>query len=104
MRAVERVDEAARRQLRPPPRLHGAAGFQRKLVKATLPLARVDATLANQPPQIAVRADVVEAVIVDAHVREMRRHPLDRAYTAQLEKHFVVGRVELQQRGAELKA
>ena len=78
VRAVERVDEAAGRQPRPAPRLDGAADFQRELVEAPLPVARLDAPLARQPPEIAVGADVVEAVVVDADVGEVRRHALDR--------------------------
>ena len=52
---------------------------------------------------VAVRADVVEAVIVHAHVGQVRRHPLERAGAAEIEEPRVVGRIELQQRGAELK-
>src|SRR5258706_6921869 len=104
MRAVERVDEAAVRQRRPPARLHGAADLQRELVEAPLPLADLDARLAGEAPEVAVRAHVVEAVIVHADVREMRRHPLDGARATQLEKARVAGRIELQQRGAELEA
>src|SRR5262249_46971960 len=100
----ERVDEAAIGQPRPAPRLDGAARSQRELVEAALPGARVDAPLAREPPQRAVRADVVEAVIVDARVRDMRRHALDRALAAELEEFNLAGGVELQQRRSELKA
>ena len=78
MRAVERADEAAARNARPPARLHGTADFQRQLVEVLFPVARVDPPLAREAPQVAVRADVVEAVIVDARVGEVRGHPFER--------------------------
>src|SRR5262249_25688650 len=103
VRAVERVDEAAAGQPRPPPRLHRAAHLQRELVEPQLPFVRRDAALAREGPQVPVRADVVEAVVVDTDVREVRRHPLDRARTAQLEKRRLARGIELQQRRSELE-
>src|SRR4029453_4433337 len=58
----------------------------------------------REAPEIAVGADVVEAVIVDADVREVRRHPVDGARSPELEEFRLAGRVELQQRRPELKA
>ena len=86
MGAVERVDVAAGRDARPAPRLDGAADLQRELVEAPLPVGRVVAAFAGEAPQRAVRADVVEAVIVDADVGQVRRHPLDGARAAELEE------------------
>jgi hypothetical protein len=103
MRAVERVNESAVRQARPAGGLHRATHLQRELVRTLFPLGRDDAALAREPPEGSVRADVVEAVIVDADMREVRRHALDRARPAKLEKVGVTGRVILQQRGSELK-
>ena len=79
VRAVERIDEAAGGQGRPPPRLDGAADLERQLIEVHLPRVRFDAAFARQPPQGAVGADVVEPVIVHADVREVRRHPVERA-------------------------
>jgi hypothetical protein len=104
VRAIERVDVAAVGQLRPAPRLDRAAHLQRQLVVAHLPLGRLEAPFAGEPPQVAVGTDVVEAVIVDADVGEMRRHPLEGAGAAQIEELLVAGGVELQQRRAELEA
>ena len=95
---------AAVRQRRPAPRLDGAAHLQRQLVEAQLPLARGDPSFAREPPQVAVGADVVEAMVVDAHVREVRRHAFHGARAPQLEEGLVAGRVELEQRRPELEA
>ena len=73
-------------------------------LEAALPLAGVEAPLVGEAPQGAVGADVVEAVIVDAHVRQVRRHALDGARAPELEEPPVAGGVELQQRRAELKS
>jgi hypothetical protein len=95
VRAVERMDEPALRGCRPASRLYGATDTERKLVEAQLPVARVDAAFAHQTPQRAVRAHVVEAVVVHARVGEMRRHPLDRASASELEEFRFARRVEL---------
>ena len=104
VRAVERMDEAAARNRRPAPRLHRAADLQRQLVEPDFPVGRVDATFTRQSPQRTVGADVVEAVIVNARVREVRRHPRERALAAEIEKRRVARRIELQQRRAVLKS
>ena len=62
---------------RPSPCLDRAADAQRELVEPDLPLAGVETAFAREAPQGPVRADVVEPVVVDAHVREVRRHQLD---------------------------
>src|SRR5262249_51676581 len=102
--AVKRVNEPAVADRRPPPRLHGAADLQRELIEVKLPLAREYASLAREPPEIAVGADDVEAVIVDAHVGEVRRHAIARARASQLQEFAIPRSVELQHRRAELKA
>ena len=96
--AVERVDVAAVRQGRPTPGLHRAADFEREGVEPALPLGRFDAALDRHPPQRTVGADVVEAVIVDADVRQVRRHARQRALAAELEELPFTGGVELQER------
>jgi hypothetical protein len=62
-----------------------------------------DTALVHQPPEVAVRADIVEPVVVNADVREVRRHHSQRALAAKLEKLLVAGGVELQKRGSELE-
>ena len=104
MRTVEGMDEPAVLHWRPATRLHRAADLQRQLVEADFPIVGVDLAFARQPPERAVGADVVEAVIVDAHVRQMRRHAGDRALTTEFEKLPLAGCVELQQGGAVLEA
>ena len=58
VRAVEGVDEAAAvGQARPPARLHRPADPERQRVEAFLPLARFEALLVREPPQVAGPAD-----------------------------------------------
>src|SRR4051812_45787653 len=92
---VERVDEAAVRYRGPSVRLHRATDLERELVEANLPVIRLDLPLARHAPERAVCADGVEAVIVDAHVRQVRRHPRQRPLTSEFEKLPLAGRVEL---------
>ncbi len=103
--AVERVDEApAVGAARPAPRLHGPARLERQLAQLAFATVGLVAALENQPSQRAPGADVVEAVVVDAHVRQVRGHVREGALAAQLEERALVRRVELQQGRAELEA
>src|SRR4051812_7521289 len=104
MRTVEGMDESAIRHRRPPVRLYGAAHLQRQLVEAEFPLARLEPLLAPEAPQVAVGADVVEAVVVHAHVGEVPRHAGQGPLTADVEKLLGACRVVLQQRRSELEA
>ena len=100
---VEGVDVARTVGRGPPPgRLHGAADLQGQLVEVDL--TGVDAPLTDEPAQVAVRADVVEAVVVHPDVADVARHHGAGALPAELEEALVAGRVELQQRRAVLKA
>ena len=67
-------------------RLHGAADFQRQLVEAHFPVGWPRCALRAPAATGAVGADVVEAVIVDADVGQMRRHALERARSAEIEE------------------
>ena len=104
MGAVERVDESASGNARPPARLDGAADFQRQLIEMDFPGRGVEAALEGEPPQVPVRAHVVEAMVVHADVADVRGHPLERPGASQLEPLPFAGGVELQNRRSELKA
>ena len=105
VRAVEGVDVApAVLRASPAPRLHRAARLERQLAELALASLGLVAALEHQPSQRAPGADVVEAVVVDAHVRDVRRHARVGALAPELEERALAGRVELQQRRAELEA
>ena len=53
---------------------------------------------------MAVRADVIEAVVVHANVRDVRRHEVDGIAPTDVEKRLVIRDLELINRRAELKA
>ena len=87
LRAVERIDVAgAVARFCPPGGLHRPADFKRQLEIAPLPGVVRHAPFAHQPPQVAVGADIVEAVIVNADVRQMRRHHRKRPLAAKLQE------------------
>ena len=104
VRAVERINVAAARNVRPARGLHCAGDLEREFVKLHLARAVGDLPLAHEPPKVAVGRDVVEAVIVHAGVRHVRGHVLHRAFVADLQKPLVAGGVVLQHGRAELKA
>src|SRR6188508_2243604 len=97
------MNEPAIGQARPAPGLHGAADLQRQLVEVALPLTGLEPSLARQAPEVAVGADVVEAVVVHADVREVRSHAFQRAAAPQFEEGTIVCRVKLQYGRAELE-
>lgn len=103
--AVERVDEAGvLRDLGPARGLNGAGNFEGEFVKIVFAIVPVDFAFAHEAPKISVGRDVVEAVIVDADVRDVRGHFLDSVRAAGFEEFSVAGGVELEQSRAELEA
>ncbi len=105
VRAVERVDEAAPvGGPRPAPGLHRPARLERELAQVPLAPLGLVAALEGEAPQRTPGAHVVEAVVVHPHVRHVRGHARVGALAAELEEGAVAGRVELQDRGAELEA
>ena len=104
MRAIEAVDIPQPVEcIRPPRRLHRAAGFDRHLIKRKFPRIVRDASFAHQAAEIAVGREVIEAMIVHADVRHMRGHQLARALAAEFEQTSIVGHIERENRTAILK-
>ncbi|MBA7588944.1 hypothetical protein ES708_31015 [subsurface metagenome] len=68
------------------------------------PLVGGDAALGHEAAQVAVGADVVEAVVVDAEVGDVRRHGCDGVCAAQVQVARIAGGVELEDLGPELEA
>src|SRR5690349_1207998 len=62
------------------------------------------AAFVDKPQQVSVGADVIEAMIVNADVREMGSHHAERSLTAKFEKTVIAGRIKLQERRAVLKS
>src|SRR5689334_21802233 len=58
---------------------------------------------AHQSPEVSVRRNIVEPMIVHAKVRNVRGHQLYRVFSAKLQKLAFASRIELQQRRSELK-
>ena len=63
-----------------------------------------DAPFGHQAKQVAVGADIVEAVVVNAGVGEVRRHERDGSIAADFEELALAGGVELENGRAELEA
>ena len=97
VRPVEGVDVAAAiGGRRPAGGLHGAGAFQRQLVVAAFPGILEDAAFGHEAEQVPVGADVVEAVVVNAGVGEVRRHQRDGPVAADIEELALAGGVELE--------
>ena len=105
VRPVEGVDVAAAIGGRRPARgLHRTGTFQGELVAGALLAILRNAAFPHQPQEVAVRADVVKPVIVNARVRQVRRHDRHRPLAANLQELALSGGVELEDGRAELKA
>src|SRR5450432_4266981 len=104
MRAIERIDVAtAIGSPRPSKGLHRARAFQREFVEFPLPRIVRNTPFRHQAKKIAIRADVVEAVIVNPGVGDVWRHQRNSTLSPDLEKLLFAGGVELQNSCAELE-
>ncbi len=78
MRTVEGVNVAKiRSELGPARGLDGAGSFEGEFVEAQLPVVGWDAAFQHQAAKVAVGADVIEAVVVHAGVRDVESHEVD---------------------------
>ena len=66
--------------------LHGTRQLDGQLVEVELALIVRNAAFEHQAAQVAIGGEVVEAVVVDADVRDVRRHLRDGAVAAEREK------------------
>src|SRR5688500_2433365 len=106
MRAVKGVDVAvAVVDAAPTGGLNGSGGDQGEFVVFELTVIfGSGSAFKDQPPHVAEGADVIEPVVVDAKMGDVRVHVAASAVAADRQKRLVVGGVEGEQRGAELKA
>ena len=105
VRPVEGVDEAAAvLGAGPAPGLDGSGAFQRQGVEIPFPGVGGDFPLVHQPGEVAVGADVVEAVVMDAEVGEVRGHVVDDVAPGPVQAFGVAGGVELEQPPSEEEA
>lgn len=75
VRSVERIDVAEFRcELCPAGGLDCTACLQREVVEVTLPLIGGETTLLKEAAEIAVCADIVETMVMDTDVGDVRRH------------------------------
>jgi len=97
LRAVERADVAeVRGELGPAGGLDGAAGFEGEIVEVGFPIVRRETTFAEESAQIAVSADIVEAVIVDPDVGDVDGHSAEGGVATDLEHRFISGGIVLE--------
>ena len=105
VRAVERINISMTvRGGAPASRLHGPGCLEGQFIQFAFPPVVRNASFAHQPVEIAIGADVVEAVVMNADVRHMRCHAVDRMISADLQKSLVAGRIKLKNGPTELKA
>lgn len=103
--AVERADVAELGgELGPAGGLDGAAGFEGEIVEVGFPIVGGEATFAEESAQIAVGADIVEAVIVNPDVGDVDGHSAEGGVAADLEHGFISGGIVLKDGRAVDKA
>ena len=88
----------------PTRRLHRTGYFQCQFIEIPFPLLITNFSLSDEAPKISICGDVVKAMIVNTHMRNVSGHSLDRALAAQFEKALLSCRIELKQRRTKLKA
>jgi hypothetical protein len=84
--------------------LDGAAGLEGEFVEIFFPGIEGDKAGGHETQEVAVGADVVEAVVVDADVGDVGGHEVDGVAAGDVEEGFVAGEFELVGGGAELEA
>src|SRR5665213_670223 len=89
---------------RPPRRLHSATGLERHLVKSHFPRVMRNALFPHQTAKIAIGADIVETVIVNADMAYMPGHMADGIVPPDFKKIAITGGVESEQCAPVLKA
>src|SRR5207249_2008667 len=105
MRAIKRIDVPVPfGQARPAHRLHRPAHLEGEPVELRFECRGADLPFARKPRQIAVSADVIEPVIVDADVRNMRGHDSDRVAPAVLQEPVLARGIKFEQRRPELES
>src|SRR4051812_36441546 len=104
MWSVERIDVAASGpRPRPARRLNRPGYFHGQFVEVSLPCLLFYPAFVHQAQQIAIGADVVEAMIVHADMRNMGGHVSHRMLPTFLKEALVARGIELKNLGAELK-
>lgn len=97
LRAVERADVAELGgELGPAGGLDSATGFEGEIVEVGFPIVEGEATFAEESAQIAVGADIVEAVIVDPDVGDVDGHAAEGGVATDLEHGFIPGGIVLE--------
>ncbi len=104
MRPVERIDVATRiRCARPAHGLNGSGGHQRHFIETFLPNVERNRSFIQQPEEISISADIIEAVIMNAAMRQMRRHELNGVVPSVVQKMPFARGIELKNGRAELE-
>src|SRR5579883_2766735 len=105
MGAIERIDEATVvGNPGPACRLNRPRHLEGKLAGSEVAFCSRGTAFADQAPQVPVSTDVVKAVIVDAHVADVRCHHLPDPAPSQIEELLFTGRFILIERRAKLKS
>lgn len=102
---VERIDVSFTiAEVRPARRLHRTAHFHGEIIERELPRILRDPPLQHQVPQVPIRADIIEAMIVHPDMADVCRHVFHGRTLPHRQRIGITGRIELQDRGTEPKA
>ncbi|MDB6027473.1 MAG: hypothetical protein JWM68_3696 [Verrucomicrobiales bacterium] len=104
VRSVEGINVAELgRDLGPTGGLDGAGEFEGEFVEVLFPIVLGREAFVEEAQEIAVGADVIEAVVMHADVADVRGHLLDGGVATHGEELFLAGGIELENGGAELE-
>ena len=104
MRAVEAVDESPTLPLGPTGSLNGAAGFDREFVEIFLPLIFGETAFEHQAAEVSIGREVVETMVVDADVRDMRGHAANGVIATAGEAFLIARGIKVKDRNAVAEA
>jgi hypothetical protein len=100
MWAVEAVDESPTLALGPTGGLNGAAGLDGEFVEVLLPFVFWKTALKHQAAEVSISRKVVETMVVDTDVRDMRGHASNGVIAAAREAFLIARGIKMKDRNA----
>ena len=104
VRAVEAVDESPTLPLGPTGGLNGAAGLDGEFVEVFLPFVFGKTALEHQSAEVSIGREVVETMVVDTDVRDMRGHAANGVVAAAREAFLIACGIKMKDRNAVAEA
>ena len=104
VRAVEAVNESPTLTLGPTGGLNGAAGLDGEFVEILLPFVFGETALEHQAAEVSIGRKVVETMVVDTDVRDMRGHAANGVVATAREAFLIARGIKMEDRYAVAEA